>query len=456
MVKQTKKFMRLSKIVTFLTISSLFLASCSDPTLVGAGLLDQDQADVGFTDTLSIRATAIARDSIRTYTPFTSSQLATYLLGNFNDPVLGRSSSSIYGQIYPENSSPDFEGAVLDSVVLVLPYEISNFYGKLEGEEFGLEVFEIMEFLVESSEFYSNQELAVGTVPLGSVQATISLDTLAFIDYDDGDPDTLSFPHLRVPLSAELGQRLIGLDSAVYENDSLFLDAFRGLYLRPSTENAGMLSLDLLSENAGIYLYYSENDGGPQRFLYDFDIGPTVRFTHFEHDYSGAKVEPYIGNSDLGDSLLFVQGMSGLEIKLEIPNLDAFKGAVVNKAEIEVFVANLQEDEPAAYPPVEQLIITAPNSQGQLVAIDDIEIILAQRLSLSGLFGGVPEEGTNGAPVRYTMNISTHLQEVLEGTVENELYILPFRKAETASRTVLYGAKHPQYGVRLKLAFTKL
>ena len=122
------------------------VVSCSDPTLVGGSLLEDDKANVGFSDTLSITATSITNDSIRTYTPFNSSQLATYLLGNLNDPLFGRSSSTIYAQVYPENNNPRFRDSTrIDSIVLVLPYDIDNFYAKAAGETFDIEVFHLCE-----------------------------------------------------------------------------------------------------------------------------------------------------------------------------------------------------------------------------------------------------------------------------------------------------------------------
>ena len=247
--------MRLTSFVFALAIiASMF--SCTDPTLVGGSLLEEDRADVGFSDTFTIEGVSITNDSIRTYTPFTSSQLATYLLGNMNDPVFGRSASSIYAQVYPQNNSPDFSGnTVVDSIVLVLPYDVEAFYGKTTGEEFGIEVFQLAEPLLEDDEYFSNQEVAVEPMPIGSAQATVSADSLEFIDYQGTDTAMVKFPHFRIPLDEAVSDLLVGLDTSVYESDSLFLDAFKGIYLQANTENEGMISFDLLSASAGIYLY---------------------------------------------------------------------------------------------------------------------------------------------------------------------------------------------------------
>lgn len=447
--------MKLSAVIPFLALPLLF-AACADPTLVGGSLLDDDKANVGFTDTLSIRASTIAKDSVRTYSPFLGSQLDNYLFGVFNDPVFGKTTASIFAQVYPESRTPNFRNITIDSLVLILPYFSGGHYGVI-NEPFGMDVLRLAENLDENEEYFSNQDIAVSPIPLGSITATPSLDSTMFIDYVGNEADTLNFAFFRVPLDTTLARELIELDTSFYRSDSLFFDAFKGIKLQPTNDgNKGLLGFNLASTRAGIYLFYRDSTGDARRFLYDFDPTPTVRFARYEHDYSGSKAEPFIDNPGLGDSLLFVQGMSGLEIKLEIPDVQSLSGVVINKAELELYLANLEGDDILSFPPVDQLILTAPNSEGEIVAIEDIEIILARRLSLENVFGGVPVEGGNGSPVVYRMNLSSHFQNVVDGVVGNVLYITPYLKAETPSRLVFYGAGRPQYAVKLKLAFTRL
>ena len=207
--------MRLTSFV--FVVAVIFSAvSCSDPTLVGAGLLEDDKADVGFSDTLSITATTITNDSIRTYTPFTSSQLSSYLFGHLNDPILGRSVASIYAQVYPESNSQNFlESTVVDSIVLVLPYEVDNFYAKAGGEVFGIEVLQLAETLLEDEEYFSNQTVGTEPVSIGSTQAMVSIDSLEFTDYEGTDTVAVKFPHFRINLDAAVGSYLVGLDTSV-------------------------------------------------------------------------------------------------------------------------------------------------------------------------------------------------------------------------------------------------
>jgi hypothetical protein len=62
------------------------------------------------------------------------------------------------------------------------------------------------------------------------------------------------------------------------------------------------------------------------------------------------------------------------------------------------------------------------------------------------------------------MAISTYLQEVLEGRMSDEFYLIPIenndltdaKRSEVAERVLFYGAGHPQFPVTLSVTFTRL
>ena len=66
-----------------------------------------------------------------------------------------------------------------------------------------------------------------------------------------------------------------------------------------------------------------------------------MRAANYSHDLTGTLIEPFIDNPDLGDSLLFLQGMEGLIAKLEIPHVEELSGVIVNKADVTISLANL-------------------------------------------------------------------------------------------------------------------
>jgi hypothetical protein len=70
--------------------------------------------------------------------------------------------------------------------------------------------------------------------------------------------------------------------------------------------------------------------------------------------------------------------------------------------------------------------------------------------------GGNPLFGADGSPGKYRVNLSTHLNRMVDGKVPPEIFIRVFPRSERAARSVLYGAGHPKYGAKLKVTFTEL
>ena len=111
-----------NKISLYITICLVLFSihSCEkDFTSIDSDVINSENA-VNF-ETKSIEY------PILTYTkrvdPVQSNNLPSFLLGYYNHPVFGESSSSFVGQMVPENYSPEFgENPVLDSVILTIPY----------------------------------------------------------------------------------------------------------------------------------------------------------------------------------------------------------------------------------------------------------------------------------------------------------------------------------------------
>jgi hypothetical protein len=433
------------------------ISSCSDPTLVGSDLLDDDQVQVSFSDTIAIVATTIAEDSIRTYTPDASNQLFSYLFGDMTDPVFGRSTSSLYLQALPEALNPDFSGIEIDSVVLVLPYDTNAFYGNTTAT-FGIEVFELSEVLDRTTEYYSDQTVMTEAVPLASATFQPKRDSVQVVDLNGGDRDTTFYPaQLRIPLDVEFGRTLTRLDSAVYASDSLFVEFFKGVHLKPTMTNEGMLAFDLrTSDQGGIHVYYRAADTIPLQFQYQFsDFG--TRFANYQHDYTGTPVESALDDTAKGEEVLFIQGMAGTNASLTFPDLsDLSDNVIVNRAILEVTVADFDGDPEGLYDPSPAIILARPTDNGGLQVIADIEFITAREgLSIAEFFGGRLAEDEDANVQLYEMNMTAHFQEILDGTVPPELVLSCFPKQERAARSILFGTKHPEYSVKLKLALTR-
>ncbi len=73
-------------------------------------------------------------------TEFESSNIGNNLLGCYDDPVFGASNVSFVGQLIPKSFSPKFgDNAVLDSVVLTIPYSTTTKEGENGATEYVLD-----------------------------------------------------------------------------------------------------------------------------------------------------------------------------------------------------------------------------------------------------------------------------------------------------------------------------
>ena len=444
----------------------LWTSSCQDPITLGADLLDEDRANVGFTDTLQVRARSLPGDPVRTYAPQLINQLRSYLFGDFVDPVFGRSRSEIYVQLRPERFSPDFSNSVLDSVVLVLPYDTTGLYGQLQGTTFGMEVLELAEPMNRNEAYLSDRSFATEATPLLKTDFVPSFDSITVVEYISATvQDTVRFPHLRLHLDEQFGQQLLHLDTTIWETDTTWLDYFQGLHLRPATSTPGLISfaLNAPAYRGGIYLYFTQNDTTKRQFQLEIDEFST-RMTHYDHDYKDAAPEMAIGNYEAGDSILYVQGMAGLNAEIELVGLEELDPIIVNKAQLQISLHELSQENPF-FPPAERMMLFTRLEDGSLRVIDDALIAASAPGGLTGAFGGVLDEDTD----TYTMNISAYFQEALSSveprpliltvfpkTGTTELILQENPKAGTPDRVVLNGADASTGGIIVTLAFTKL
>lgn len=429
-----------------------FISSCVDPTDLGSDLLTEDRAEVNFIDTLTLKATTIIGEPQFVYGPSVAEQQSSYMVGMMTDPIFGRSTSNIYAQPRLDFFNPNFSNTVLDSVVLVLPYNVDTlaYYGNL-NQEYSLDVHRINESFDRNRFYFSDTSFSVDPAPIGSLSfVPRPFDSLDVFQYNSTFIDTLRYPpHLRIPLSADFGNELLQLDSATLDNDAAFLDFFSGFRVQASTETQGMLSFNLLNTIGGIYLYYTKDDTLKRQFLVQLDQF-SARFCTFEHNYSGSVVEGFIGDTQLGDSLIFVQGLAGVDTKIEIPHVRNLEDLIINKTELIVEFEDLPEDIDSTYTPALQLGLYADRSDGVRDGIDDF-LIAGSVDGIPALFGGINSD-PDGRSGTYTMNLSAHFQKMITGEVDNVIYLSAFPKSERAYRSVLQGIKN----VKLRIAYSRL
>lgn len=434
--------------------------SCTDPTSLGADLLEEDRLGLDYIDTFSLSAAIIPNDSILVYSGTSlTGTLTSNPFGKYTDPVFGKVEAGIYIQPNLQLSTfgsaisltrPDFKEVILDSIVLVLTLDSAGFYGS-PTENFGLEVFRVLEDIDRGKNHYSNASFVTESIPLGSLEFAPRLDSIQVIDYGLGTSDTLRFPHLRIPINPALGQELINLDTINYTNDSTFVQVMKGLYIKPTLTTSSMVAFNWRTTRPGLYVYYSNTQGQPAQ--YQFEINQLgARVSTYKHDYAGSPIASFLGNTDASDTLMLAQGLSGTDIRIDIPYADELRNTVINYAELEIPLGFFPGDDTLRYKPATDLVLFAFNNSGVLEPISDVVFSGNQR---SLLFGGVKTSRQNGQPDVYRLNISSQLSEMANGRVPKAMYLRLLSKAQTAKRISLFGPGHPQHKMRLRVAYTK-
>ncbi len=446
--------------ILYLLAISIFVGvlACNDPLELENDLFLEDEADIQFRDDFSIVATTILEDSVLAYTP--STEYTNYPFGTMIDPIFGQSTSSIYAQLrlIPPQDTMYFPTEGYDSIVLSLAYSTDGSYGNID-ETFGIEVHRIIEDIDADSDYYSDQTFDFDPVAVGiktfTPAPTDSVNTFIYRDGFDLDSLYRRPAHIRITLDDAFGEELYNIAPPDFADSELILQTLKGLHLRPSTVNSGLIGFDLRSPDTRLAFYYTDTLNGqeiPQEFNFYF-TELSAKTLNMASDPTGSPLEPFVDDPILGDSLLFTQGMAGTVIEMTIPELDDLSGVIVNKAELEFFVADLDSPSDTAFTTTQQLVMLEDNADGTRVLIEDATIAL-QTSSLD-IFGGTLMD-TDAGVQRYNMNISTHVQNIIDGVAPSTMFIQPFPKPSNFSRVVVYGAGHSTYPMRLKLTYTQL
>jgi len=439
-------------------------AACTNSSAIGADLLETDRQDIIFSEDFVLKTSTRLGDSVLTFNPNLNFQLTDYLLGEYQDPIFGKVRSSVYAQVSTNSGNPSFLGNTLDSVVLVLPYRVDEEYGNI-NTEYSVDILRIEDPVrfgaIEDNPYqefiWSNETISTESTPIASKSFVPNTedDIIILAPKEDSlgfKPDTLS-AQLRIMLDDDFAMELFNADtgdatepSAPFFSDDNFTAFFNGLHIKPTSENEGLLDLGIRSNSdAGIFVYY-HTDTTNNSYQFPFAAGD-VKFSSYEHDYSGSIVEPFINETADGDSLFFLQGLSGVNGNLKLPNLDNLRENVaINKAELVFTVADLPEDIDV-YDLPSQIFITEINEDGESVFTEDA-------LSPS-LFGGTLTEYTDDRPATYTMNITAHLQNVLKGNATDELGVVVAGREKSPNRAVFYGGGHSTYPVKLRVYYTQ-
>ena len=457
------------RVILLFTVITLLNSACTKTSLIGEDIFASDTLGLNYTDTVSLLTTTVVGESARTYTPVSNQQLPNYLVGKLADPMFGNSTAITYAQLRLLTTSPNFDFTSLDSIILSLPYDVNErHYGNLDGQQ-TITVSRLTESMDAAEEIQSTKRFESGQI-LGQKSFVPNYTDSINILVPSGDTvlEQRVRPQLRIPLSTTFGNELLNSSNEMSGIDD-FLSFFKGIEIKGSGNTDAMLSFGLSASNMSLYYTQQDSifdeDGNFESIeaiakRYIFAINSfSAKSVYYFNDRTGigqdridAPITQYMNNTT--DSLLFVQSTQGTFGKVTFPYVNDLAGSIVNKAELVVTVAN--RDNLTDYPLPEQLILTSLVDSNYIV-IEDMAVSLTAAGNFTLFGGSVESETVNGiTTTTYTMNISGHFQDMIDGIVENEVFITTYPKPQIADRVILGGAGHSTYPIKLKLNYTKL
>ena len=412
---------------------SIFFLACNKVSDFGEDLGLDDVIDVDFTTEIPISWAVEIGDTILAYSETTV--LTSYLCGKFQDPKFGIATANLNFQVNL-SAPPEFENATFDSVVLSIAYDTTlQGYGNVNTAQ-SYRVYELDEDLVESQDYYSNYDPAIGEL-LGAridVEPRFGQNTVVVEPTPIGLDTFLFPPVLRFRLDDAFGEKILFADSMFFQSLDNFRLLVKGFSMQPLNEADGIHNFDLSSPFTRLNVYYSQGDTLP--LIHTFPVlSNSVRFSTFSHDYAGTEIDNAL-NNDV-DSLLFLQSMQGIAAVLEFGDLLALEATAINNAILELTIFEEEENQDSLYPLIDQLIMIAVDEEGNRSFISDLGEFLGSS-ALPTFFGGSPIENNSGQSV-YRMNITQYLQEVLRGESSARVEILSANRTSSAARSIVYG-----------------
>ncbi|WP_298497405.1 DUF4270 domain-containing protein [uncultured Algibacter sp.] len=344
--------------VIFILILISFIACDKDFNTIDSDVLGNENANF-FSDSSVIKISAYNKK----LEALQINNLASNLLGVFNDPEYGKTTASIVTQVTPNSFNENFDvNPVIDSVVFNIPYfntaisieddgtttyQLDSIYGDLDSK-IKLTIYQNKYYLRDfnPSDINTSQNYYSKTENLLDATHNYALNGSQEIDFDNhigeiiidttftpsaneivlktGESDNIVYtrltPAFRVSFNdlnddedeiAFWQQTILDkADDEVLSNSNNFRNYFRGLYFKVQEEddNGNMFLINLESNDANITIYYTKGEDG-SRIQDEYVL-----------NFTGNKLNTFInefnvpfanGDMDNGDETLYLKGLEG-------------------------------------------------------------------------------------------------------------------------------------------------
>jgi hypothetical protein len=438
-------YKKISYFTFLLSLFSILFTACHKNTDIGLNIIPSRYIlDPNALDTFTIEAYTQRVESMVTSGYYRGT------VGLYIDDFIGTVKASFITEMRHSGENDFGTSPTIDSVVMYLKYntETMTTYGKRNSST-KIRIYEIHDSLSLDANYHSDYQIDPSPSDLLAASSFVPAEVLE--DTIKIKNDTMSAT-VAIRMDNSFGQRLI--DHYQDWIDITFATYFKGFYF--TSDTAESISIfDLSSASSKVTLYYSNTtDDLDHAYTFNFNTECT-NFNIFEHTYDGPKFLPDLSDPDpVQDSVVYLQGASGLRAKIKIPYLDKLheQGSwIVNQAKLIVQSESYAATSESQYPAPEQLVILAININDGDTTLNSLE-----DFTTYDQYGNLVYAGVEYNEGDYIFDITYFAQQVVNGKkTNNGLMIMLKDGAYNPSRVILKSGNHSN-GMKLLLNITKI
>jgi hypothetical protein len=357
--------------------------------------------------------------------------------GSFIDPLFGRTDGSFAAQ-FRLPYHPDYDRtASVDSLVLYMTYKMV--YGDTINTQ-TVKVYELQDDLIYDAKYLSsfNPKILASPLVIGTTSYIPKFRT------DSAQTDTVA-QTIRVRLNPSLGTRLLKIDSLEMVNNDSFLELFKGLYIESVPVNKRGALIGISSSSTTLGLYYHTNKKDSLSYGYKVTSNSAV-VAGFKHDYTNSVFFPNMNQEVVQDSLVFIQPLGGTKVKVNVPSLSKWKDStnyLINRATLTFYVDTLVSHF-YHYQIPSRVYLKIIDNEGTEVFPKDAE--------LSNSYYGGYYNYLTGA---YSFNIAQHLQQVIDGEIEDTSFYLVHNERNSSAKRVVLKSGSSSRPMELLVEYTR-
>ncbi len=420
----------------------LMVIGCQDPISVGGELLENERIEVLLKDYNNFNSTTLLNDSI--VTKSANRNNTSIILGAIKDDIFGQSAANAIITLRRSNF-PDslLDGNIrIDSLVLIFEYG-TNLYGSTKANQ-TLKVYDLNQHIVSADSFYSNSVISTKSLLADDKKSINTQDSLEIINHANGDTIKVK-SQLRIRLNDDLGRDLIS-DRNTLKSDTNLTRVLKGLMVKAEIDNLeDSKTYELALATSRLSLFISKDD----TTKYTINLLPNIAFNTFTHTRDNAAVNTFVGNQLLGDSLVFLHGGGYLTTRIQFNDLDSLEDLSINLVELQI-TANENILNKDIFPNIPRIWALRKDEDGRRVLIEDMGVGGALVDVFDGRIRRIQDSNV------YKLNITNHLKRsIRDKNYNSDIYLVVETESFNMRKSVLYGAKHSLYPMKIKITHTK-